>query len=145
VVADYQNEWHQAVATKSLSAPRGGNFSGIHRTRGDAPERSKMSDICAKRSAYNAFSEAAHARVVPGKADLRFHLMEWFFMHGPATCEDAAKALDMRYTTASARISELKMDGLLEFTGDRRKTSGGSFAAVLRVRRKREPEQLRLI
>lgn len=106
-----------------------------------------MTDVCARRSAGNAFSEAAHERVAPAKADLKFRIAEWFFYRGDAgaTCEEASIAMAIRYSTMSARLSELKMEGLLEFAGDRRKTSGGSWAAVLRVRRKREPEQLRLI
>lgn len=104
-----------------------------------------MTDICARRSAHNPFSEAAHERVAPAKADLIFRIGEWFFLNGPATCEQASIALNVRYSTMSARLSEMKMAGALQFTGERRKTTTGSYAAVLRVRRKREPEQLSLL
>jgi predicted HTH transcriptional regulator len=92
-----------------------------------------MKDICGRRHRGSETSRQANERVAPHKNDLQAKIMEWFFKNGPATCEQAATALEMRYTTASARISELKAKGLLAFTGERRKTSGGSYAAVLRV------------
>jgi hypothetical protein len=100
-----------------------------------------MSDICANRHQGNAESSAANKRVAPKKADLREMLRQWFVFRGSAggTCEEASVALGMRYTTCSARISELKADktlvGVLSADGKqvRKKTSGGSSAAVLRA------------
>jgi hypothetical protein len=77
--------------------------------------------------------------------------MKWFFERGSvgATCEQASIAIGIRYTTASARVSELKAEGLLVFTGERQPTSGRSVAAMLRAvtsqERPRKPEQLLLM
>lgn len=74
----------------------------------------------------------------------------WILEQGSvgATCEEVSNALRMRYTTASARISELKRDGWLVQQirqgesgakwGVRRKTASGSYAAVLRAVRPEE-------
>jgi len=110
-------------------------------------------DVCASRHRGNPESEAANERVAPSKADLRWKIMLWFYEHGPATCEQASRALGLRYTTASARLSELKADGFLEITGKRALTSGGSQAALLRAKvnwssirdMRRKPVQLELI
>jgi hypothetical protein len=40
-------------------------------------------------------------------------------------------SLGLRYTTASARCSELKADGVIVTSGERRPTQTGSMAAVL--------------
>lgn len=111
-----------------------------------AQKGKEMTDICARRSAHNPFSESAYALIAPSKAEVRYRIMRWFYYAGPATCEQAHLALGIRYQSMSARVSELKRDGLLYETGERARTSGGCWAALLAVRRKRqEPEQLVLI
>jgi hypothetical protein len=50
-------------------------------------------------------------------------------------CDEAEKLLGMRHQTCSARFSEMKRDGLLLPTGERRKTSTGSNADVLALPR----------
>ncbi len=108
-----------------------------------------MRDICRNRHRDNSESNSANARVNPAKADMRYRIMRFFYERGDrgATCEQAAIALALRYTTASARISELKAEGLLAFTGEHAKTSGGASAALLKVatEKRAEPEQLELI
>lgn len=92
-----------------------------------------MSDVCASRHRGNPESVEANDRIESSKAALRWRIMSWFFEHGPATCEEASRGTRIQYQTMSARISELKRDGLLAPTGQRRKTSGGSWAGVLKV------------
>lgn len=92
-----------------------------------------MHDVCASRHRGSKESEVANERVSPSKAELRYRIVRWFFEHGPATCEQASIALGIRYSSMSARISELKRDGLLVPTGEHCKTSGGSPAAVLKA------------
>lgn len=46
-----------------------------------------------------------------------------YLKHCHATCKDIAIALNMKYTTVSGRLSELKAMGLVEKTGYRREGS----------------------
>lgn len=96
---------------------------------------SALPDVCRGRHGGSAESEAANRRVHRAKYELRSLLYHFVLHRGGtgATCEEASRELGMRYTTASARLSELKADGWLEPTGERRKTAGGSSAAVLRA------------
>lgn len=96
---------------------------------------SALPDICRGRHGGSVESEAANGRVHRAKYELRALIYNFFALRGVygATCEQAARELGVRYTTASARISELKADNWLEPTGERRKTTGGSSAAMLRA------------
>ena len=49
---------------------------------------------------------------------------------GNATCDEVEAALSLRHQTASARIRELSLGGLLRDSGVRRRTRGGSSARV---------------
>jgi hypothetical protein len=102
----------------------------------------ELPDICRLKHGRNALSEAANKRVHRSKYELRELLYQWVLMQGNrgGTCEEASNALGVRYTTASARLSELKADRWLVPTGERRKTTGGSSAAVLRAQTKAERE-----
>ena len=97
-------------------------------------------DICRVRHAGNPESELANVRVGPTKYECRTLIHEFFIMKGRAgaTCEQASRELGVRYTTASARISELKAERWLVPTGKRQKTTGGSSAAILRAQTKAE-------
>lgn len=91
-------------------------------------------DICANRHGGNAESVAANKRVTPTKAELRISIYDYIASRGAegATTEEVSIALGIRYTTASARISELEADRWVRKAG-RRPTSGGSTAAVLQA------------
>jgi predicted ArsR family transcriptional regulator len=110
-----------------------------------------VKDICRSRHRNSPTSLEANAKVAPVKQYLRRRICAWFSERGPATCEQASNALGIRYTTMSARISELKADGLLVVTGERHRTSGGTSAAMLRTttpeeqRKRAEPVQLDLL
>jgi hypothetical protein len=87
-------------------------------------------DIARGRHRGNAASEAANRKVEPKKADLRrmilSHLKWW---PEGRTCKEVSAALSMGYTTASARLSEMKREGLVVVTGLRR-----DGAAVVRCK-----------
>jgi len=87
-------------------------------------------DICAHRSQGNAESAAAFQRT--NRSRDRERILECVRAAGQhgLTVEEIADRLGMRYTTASARCSELKRDGLLRPAG-RRATRTGSMAGVL--------------
>lgn len=59
----------------------------------------------------------------------------WLHIHGKeeygATVEEISKALNIRYTTVSARCSEMKRDGLIKESGKTRPTETSSDADVL--------------
>lgn len=50
-----------------------------------------------------------------------------------ATCDELEVALDMRHQTCSARLAELKKNGLVIVTGERRATRTGCKAAVVKL------------
>jgi predicted transcriptional regulator len=51
-----------------------------------------------------------------------------------ATCSEIELATGLSHQTASARCSELKRDGVLVVSGERRPTQTGSMAAVLIIK-----------
>ena len=97
-------------------------------------------DICSSRHKFNANSFLANLRVDGYKPNLRERIYLSLRDQGPATCEQLSARLGIRYTTCSARISELKAETWITQSGETRKTSGGSGASVLRhlTREKRE-------
>ncbi len=90
-------------------------------------------DICENRHQGNQCSIEAHERVEPSKATLHKMILEYVSQVSGATTEEIAKGLSIRYTTASARCSELKRSGMLVASGRKRLTSSGSTAAVLTI------------
>lgn len=99
--------------------------------------RNPYADICANRHGGNAESIDANVDTARKKDRDRAAILKQYRNHGPQTCAEIEAALDMPHQTCSARISELKADGLLEPTKDRRETPTGSLARVLRIA---EPE-----
>ncbi len=55
------------------------------------------------------------------------------------TCDDVERNLGLRPNVASARLWELRRDGAIIDSGQRRATSRGSLAVVWRLRRDGEP------
>lgn len=101
-------------------------------------------DICLSRHRGNAQSSEANERVHSRKPCQRDLLLRYIKGCGAfgSTCEQAANALGMRYTSASARIAEMKALGLITESQTRRPTTGGDSAAVLIISAPREPKQL---
>ena len=97
-------------------------------------------DICGNRHKGNAESAEAHRRVVQTKKALWKRIYNYVLAcrANGSTVEELAIRLKLRYSTVSARVSELKCGVLIDGTthklvesGERRKTTGGSTAAVL--------------
>jgi hypothetical protein len=85
-------------------------------------------DITRRRHRVSATSEAANHRVAPHKTELRERILDYLGRNDAGrTCKEVSADLQMPYTTSSARLSELKRDGLVAETGLRR-----DGAAVLR-------------
>lgn len=82
-------------------------------------------DICANRHGGDAQSKASNAMTNKDRDAAR--ILELLRMWGDFTCQEASDFLEMPYTTASARFSELKSAGLIEPT-TRRKTRSGCTA-----------------
>ena len=61
-------------------------------------------------------------------------VLSYIKVKGGLTCEEVSYGLSIRYTAASARMSELQRDGLIEDSGERRPTSTGRSARVMRAR-----------
>lgn len=90
-------------------------------------------DITANRHGGNEESKAAHKRSLTHAARDRARILELLEKKGAlgATCEELSQELDLGYTTASGRCSELKKDSLVVPNGAKRKTTRGCDAAVL--------------
>lgn len=79
-----------------------------------------MPDITRHRNKANPESAAANKVVAPHKSDLRASIVAHLRLHPNRTCKEISEELQMGYTTASARISELKRDGVVGCSGVRR-------------------------
>lgn len=92
-----------------------------------------LPDITRNRHRGNPHSEAANRRLHPHKPLQRESVLALITFMGAygATCEEVATVLKMRVHSISARLAELKADGLVKETGETRKTEGGFEAAVI--------------
>jgi Mn-dependent DtxR family transcriptional regulator len=99
-------------------------------------------DICANKHGHEANSFLANARIAGRKKNLRERIYLSLAEHGPATCEQLALRLGIRYTTCSARLSELKAMRWVARSGQIKETTGGSDAAVIRHLTVEEREKL---
>jgi Mn-dependent DtxR family transcriptional regulator len=98
-------------------------------------------DICANKHHYDPNSFLANIHIDPHKRTLREKIYKFLEEHGPATCESIALRLNLRYTTVSARLSELKSMTWVTPMGTR-KTTGGDSAAVIRALSEADREKL---
>jgi len=121
-----RNEWWKyrakapgAPLTPAQPAAQGQLFSSAY---GGHPPHVKGSDTSA--------AAAVSIRVPAGT--LRFKVFAYLKKRGAAgsTDEELEHALELRHQTASARRRELVLDGLVEDSGERRKTSSGRQAVV---------------
>ncbi len=101
--------------------------------RGHASRFAPSEDVCESRHGGNPESAAAHERAKGRKAALHAAILIYVRELGPATCYEVEIGLGIPHQTCSARVSELKKDGRLTPTGEKRRTNSGSFAAVLKV------------
>jgi hypothetical protein len=78
-------------------------------------------------------SEKAHSKIKVFKGELHSRILQEMQRSGGLTCEEASIALKMKYPTASARFSELKRDGRIIFTGQKRATTSGVLAKIYKA------------
>jgi hypothetical protein len=98
-----------------------------------------LPDICGRKHGGSPTSVAANRSVHPRKPKQRESVLAFIALSGRrgCTCEEVSIALGMRYTSVSARISELKALGLVtdmevdHQSRKRRRTTGGDWAAVV--------------
>jgi hypothetical protein len=102
-------------------------------------------DFCASRHKGADTSTDAFKRTSDGsRQKQREEILNYLYAAGRdgLTCEEVSKRSNIRYTTCSARISELRHDNLIHFTDKRRKTSTGSTARVYFSGPKPEQQEL---
>jgi predicted ArsR family transcriptional regulator len=95
-------------------------------------------DICENRHGGNPESAEAHESIAGGKRAAWNRIMRHLESCGDATCDEMEIALGMRHQSCSARFAELKAEGIIEATGERRPTRSGRDARVFRLRREAE-------
>ncbi len=89
-------------------------------------------DICASRHQGNEFSTEANPNPHQKSRD-RLKIVLHIRANGPRTGEEIGNDLTMCYSTVSARMSELKRDGVIIKVG-RRPTATGATAGVFALR-----------
>jgi predicted ArsR family transcriptional regulator len=85
-------------------------------------------------------SEAAGESLAGAVTALRQKVLAKIEEEGEATCDEVEVFLGMPHQTASARIRELSLMGLIVDTGDRRKTRSGRLARVYASARHKDAE-----
>jgi hypothetical protein len=95
--------------------------------------RYRPEDITSARHRGAETSEEAHERIAPHKTAMQNRVLDFLRSVGRtgATTDEVSRALEIAYTSASARMSELKADGRAVATDRRRRTVFGSPAAVI--------------
>ena len=101
-----------------------------------------QTDVCAHRSGANANSFLANLHVSGRKRTQRERIYLSLAEQGPATCEELSGRLEMRYTSVSARLAELKAARWVTPSGAQHKTTGGDTASVMRHLTAEERERL---
>lgn len=89
-------------------------------------------DFCARYHGGDRESLNAHASI--NVSALKEKVLGAVKQLGDATSDEVEAYLGMTHQTAAARMAELKHDGELVPTGERRKTRSGRFAKVWKVR-----------
>ena len=99
-------------------------------------------DICARNHGGNAESIEANKRASSNKARHRAEILAYIKNQSAAgaTCWELEVALGIAHQSCSARCSELKAEGLIVPSGEKRRTQTGSKAAVLVINEKGEIE-----
>lgn len=99
-------------------------------------------DICSNRHNFNANSFLANLRVAKHKFTLCQRIYLALEKCGPLTCEEISFRLNLRYTTCSARIAELKAMRWITPSGITRPTTSGTYASAMRHLTAEEREAL---
>jgi len=80
-----------------------------------------------------ATSTAAAKSIKPAIGKIKRQVLRFIRDQGGATCDEVEQYLDLRHQTASARIRELSVAGLIVANGEKRKTRSGRAALVWRI------------
>lgn len=89
-------------------------------------------DITRRRHRNSETSSEANRQIEPKKEQLRRQIVNFLELYPTGlTCKELSVQIPMHYTTASARLSEMKRDQVIELTGERR-----DGAAVVKLTRK---------
>lgn len=100
-------------------------------------------DITQNNHGGNPESQAANVDVAPRKPRYREIIADWFRLNGPAIAEDVLAAFPKwRYSTVTARISELRRDRIIVQIGVRPTAYSGKDAALLKFREPGDDEEL---
>lgn len=90
------------------------------------------SDVCARKHGANPNSFLANLHVAGRKRTQREKIY-LALLEQPRTCEELSYRLNIRYTSVSARLAELKADRWIVPSGAERATTGGEMASVMRA------------
>lgn len=90
---------------------------------------------------YHKGNEASKIAHLSTPSKVRSHhrqqIIEKIHEIGDATCSELEVLLNLTHQTASARISELKRDEIIEETGEKRLTSSGRPAHVYKLNKEK--------
>jgi len=89
-------------------------------------------DICSRKSHNEPHSFLANLAIAGHKQSLRERIYVSLRDDGAQSCEQLSLRLGIRYTSVSARLSELKSMVWVVRTGEDRETTGGTRAGVVR-------------
>ena len=67
------------------------------------------------------------------RSNHKIMILETIYDLGDATCDEIEKCLNLNHQSASARITELKVEGKIYDTGTRRLTKSGKPARVYAI------------
>lgn len=92
----------------------------------------KHIDVCAQKHGGNPESQEAHESIIDHKKIMVDKIVKLALSRGldGVTCFEIEQELDFRRSSASARVSELRRDGVLVSTERRRPTDSGRMARV---------------
>lgn len=101
----------------------------------EAPQaRNEYADITANKHKANPQSVAANIVAAKGKPTLRKQIFEFIGAHPNCIAEEVLTAFpSKRYSSVTARISELRASGEVCVTGTKKTKYSGSEAATLKV------------
>lgn len=103
----------------------------------------QLPDVCRPRHRGNPESEGANAKIHADKTPMQRAIYLWLEAHPNSSCEEISRKMDVRYTTVSARLSELRKEKWVSKVGIA-KTSGGSNCALYVVNTPEEREQMKI-
>jgi ATP-dependent RNA circularization protein (DNA/RNA ligase family) len=123
-------QWNQERSRNTLNQaePEAGQlinslFDMVDRADQDGEIARIASDVCANKHGGNSESQAANEQVEPRKHEDCRRILAFLRQRGDlgATVKEVSKGLPLHYTTASARLSDLKVQNLITRKGEERR------------------------